>query len=166
MKVNVEPAPTWLSTQILPPCNSINFRDRANLRDRHYENVRFDVSKDPSDLHWWINEVQTRRIIVPPLRDKQPAYDLYLTNRSGDTKVPLLGLSPLHGSTQRLEGRLAALALDRIDAPIAAHGHEVRQFRRAPSGSPPEPQNVGHENIRYISRVTEVPEVEPAGQEI
>jgi hypothetical protein len=29
VNVNVEPASTWLSTQILPPCSSMNFRDRA-----------------------------------------------------------------------------------------------------------------------------------------
>src|SRR5262245_34935594 len=29
VKVNVEPAPSWLWTQIRPPCSSTNFRDRA-----------------------------------------------------------------------------------------------------------------------------------------
>ena len=29
LNVNVEPTPTWLVTQILPPCNSTNFRDWA-----------------------------------------------------------------------------------------------------------------------------------------
>src|SRR5262245_20675588 len=29
VKVNVEPSPTWLSTQILPPCSSMNFRESA-----------------------------------------------------------------------------------------------------------------------------------------
>src|SRR4029453_6436876 len=30
--VNVEPAPTWLVTQILPPCNSMNFRHKVSPR--------------------------------------------------------------------------------------------------------------------------------------
>src|SRR5262245_10800583 len=30
VNVNVEPTPIWLFTQILPPCNSTNFRARAS----------------------------------------------------------------------------------------------------------------------------------------
>src|SRR5262249_50874842 len=30
VNVNVEPFPTWLLTQIVPPCSSMNFRDRAS----------------------------------------------------------------------------------------------------------------------------------------
>ena len=70
-----------------------------NLRDRHYEKVRFDVCKTPSDLQWWINKVETRCIIVSPLRDKKAADNLCPTDRLGDTEVPLLGPSLLHGRT-------------------------------------------------------------------
>jgi hypothetical protein len=31
-KVNVEPTPTWLFTQIRPPCNSMNFRHKVSPR--------------------------------------------------------------------------------------------------------------------------------------
>src|SRR5439155_24024387 len=32
VKVNVEPWPTWLLTQILPPCSSTNFRESVSPR--------------------------------------------------------------------------------------------------------------------------------------
>ena len=37
VNVNVEPTPTWLVTQILPPCSSMNFRHRVSPSPKFVE---------------------------------------------------------------------------------------------------------------------------------
>jgi hypothetical protein len=118
VKVNVEPMPTWLLTQIRPPCSSTNFRDSARPSP-----VPFHLPGCRADLP----ELLEDRLVILGRDPDAGVADRHLhASRAwhrSHVDSATLGRE-LDGIRQQVEDDLAELPLVRpgvLDSPVRGH---------------------------------------------